>query len=171
MNTLSRSLCLIKPDAVRRGLTGEIIRRIENTGLRIAGIKLVRPDRTHAEQHYAYDDIAVRHGEMVWRALTDFLSSGAVIALVVEGVAAVENMRRLCGSTEPSKAMPGTIRGDFSHHDFPWAGAAGCAIRNVIHASSSDAEAAKEIAIWFEPDEIVDYRRSDASEHLLDEPG
>ena len=169
MNMPSRSLCLVKPDGVRRGLTGEIIRRIENTGLRLAAIKMVHPTQAQAERHYVYDDIAVRHGEKVWHALTEFLSSGVVVAMVVEGVSAVENMRRLCGSTEPSKALPGTIRGDFCHHDFAWAGVAGRAIRNVIHASASDAEANSEIAVWFEPREITAYRRNDAHEHLLDE--
>lgn len=169
MNKPSRSLCLVKPDAVRRGLTGEIIRRIEQTGLRVAAIKMLHPDHSQAERHYVYDDIAVRHGETVWHALIDFLSSGVIVAMVIEGVAAVENMRRLCGSTEPSKAAPGTIRGDFCHHDFAWAGIAGRAIRNAIHASASDAEAATEIAVWFKPEEINSYRRSDAVEHLLDE--
>ena len=169
MNKPSRSLCLIKPDGVRRGLSGEIIRRIETTGLRIAALKLVLPDQALAQRHYRYDDIAVRHGEGVWNALTAFLSSGAVIALVVEGVSAVENMRRICGTTEPSKSPTGTIRGDFCHHDFAWAKTTGKAIRNVMHASSSDEEAALEIVVWFTAAEIIDYRRSDAGEHLLDD--
>jgi nucleoside diphosphate kinase len=82
---LERTLCLVKPDAVRRGLVGQILARFEMAGFKIVGMKLVQSDQKHAEQHYLYDDIAVRHGEKVWKNLIHFLVSGPVLAFVLEG--------------------------------------------------------------------------------------
>ncbi len=171
MNELAQkleiTLVLIKPDGVRRGLVGEILHRIEQTGLKITGMKMLTPSQEQAGKHYTYEDIAVRHGEHVRNALINFITSGPIIALAVEGVAAVENLRRLCGSTDPSKSPPGTIRGDFSHHNFAYVIPSGQSVRNLIHASATVAEAASELAVWFEESELLTYRRSDQEEHFL----
>lgn len=165
---MERTLCLIKPDGVRRSLVGEILSRFERKGLKIVALKLVQANRELAERHYTYEDIAVRHGEAVREALIRFLTSGPVAAFVVEGVAAVENVRTLCGATEPLKSPPGTIRGDFAHHTFALTAQAGEAVRNLIHASANAEDAAREIPLWFTPGEICVFRRSDQNEHFLD---
>lgn len=162
---LERTLLLIKPDAVRRGLAMEVLSRFERAGLKIVGLKMVKVDRAFAEKHYTYEDIAVRHGEAVRNQLLDYIIEDPVVAAVVEGIKAVETVRKLCGATEPTAAAPGTIRGDYCHHGFEFSRAAGQAIRNIIHASASVEEAETEIALWFTASECFDYRRSDQQEH------
>lgn len=164
---LETTLVLLKPDAVRRGITGEILTRIEKAGLKIVGMKMLTPTQDQAGRHYTYEDIAVRHGEAVRNALMAFITSGPIVALAVQGVAAVENMRRLTGATDPSKSAPGTIRGDFSHHNFAYVIPSGQSVRNLIHASATVPEAASELAVWFTPAELQSYRRSDQEEHFL----
>jgi len=166
--TLETTLCLIKPDGVRRGLVGEILQRFERMGLKIIAMKLLTPDQDLAGRHYTYEDIAVRHGEAVRNALISFITSGPVVAFAVQGVNAVENVRKLCGSTEPLKSAPGTIRGDFAHHTFAATKPVGESVRNLIHASADPADAARELALWFTPSEYVTYRRADQNEHFLD---
>lgn len=165
---METTLCLIKPDGVRRGLTGEILSRFERMGLKITAMKLLVSDRDRAGRHYTYEDIAVRHGEHIRNALIDFITSGPVVAFAVQGISAVENVRKLCGSTEPLKALPGTIRGDYAHHSFTLTGEKKESIRNLIHASANLEDAERELAVWFEPSEFCSYRKSDQNEHFLD---
>ncbi len=162
------TLVLFKPDAIRRGLIGRILTRIEDAGLNIRGMKLVRATEDQARAHYLWEDIGKRHGETVWKNLIDFLLSGPVLALAVHGNGAVEVMRKLCGPTEPLTAPPGTIRGDFSHHGYALSRDANQSIRNVIHASATPEEAERELAVWFDPTELYDYRRCDHEEHFLE---
>ncbi|WP_037570725.1 nucleoside-diphosphate kinase [Spirochaeta cellobiosiphila] len=164
---LENTLVLLKPDAVRRALIGEIISRLERTGLKIIAMKMVKPTPQLAGEHYSYDDIAVRHGEDVRNRLIKFITSDPVVAMVVEGVSAVEVVRKLAGSTEPKSALPGTIRGDFCHHTFALSTEKEESIRNVIHASASVEEAEKEIGLWFNSDEVTEYKRSDQVEHFF----
>ncbi len=165
---MERTFCLIKPDGVRRGVVGQILERFERKGLKIVALKLMTPSSELAGQHYTYEDIAVRHGEAVRNALIQFLTSGPVVAFVVEGVSAIENVRTLCGATEPLKAAPGTIRGDFAHHTFALTKSLGESVRNLIHASANAQDAERELALWFAPAELVNYRRADQNEHFLD---
>jgi nucleoside-diphosphate kinase len=153
--TLSRTLVLLKPDAVSRGLMGEIISRIERSGMKIIACKLTRVTREFAAKHYF--DVAERRGEHVLRMLLDFMTSGPILALCVEGVDAADNLRRLVGSTEPRSAAPGTIRGDFSHASYGHSDATGRAIQNLVHASGHRSEAEHEIALWFSPHDYVEY--------------
>ncbi|ADN02668.1 nucleoside-diphosphate kinase [Spirochaeta thermophila] len=165
---ITRTLCLVKPDGVRRGLVGRILTRFEDAGLKIVAMKMLVPDEERARRHYRYEDIAVRHGEAVWNRLVQFLCSGPVVAFVLEGVDVVPVVRKLCGSTEPASAPPGTIRGDFAHHTYEYTNSAQGSVRNLIHASATDEEAAYEISVWFREEELVSgYKRSDEAEHYL----
>ncbi|WP_024655356.1 nucleoside-diphosphate kinase [Borrelia hispanica] len=166
MSTLiQKTLCIVKPDGVRRGLIGNVVSRFERVGLKIVAAKMVLVDRKMAEEHYLYDDIAERHGESVWKSLIDFLMSSPVFAFVIEGVESVEVVRKFCGSTEPKMSVPGTIRGDFSYHSFNYANEKNFAVYNVIHSSASIIDANREIPIWFTKDEIFTYKRDDEFEH------
>lgn len=155
-NGLERTLVLLKPDAVKRGLMGEIIARFEKAGLKIVGAKLVWASTKQAGEHYG-EDIIARRGEKVRNLLMDFLAIGPVMALVIEGVDAIENVRMMVGATEPKSALPGTIRGDYSHVSYKRADATGKAVENLIHASSSPEDAGREIHIWFSDSELYDY--------------
>lgn len=129
-----RSLVLLKPDAVRRGLMGEIIARFERKGLTISAMQMRRISAEHADEHYA------EHVEKGWYpSLRDFITGGSLVAMVVEGDEAVTVVRSLIGSTDGRKAAPGTIRGDFSLSGS----------QNLVHASDSAESAARELALWF----------------------
>ena len=112
--TIERTLVLLKPDALDRGLMGEILQRFERVGLKIVGLKMLVPGEDHAKKHYT-EDLAVRRGEHVRNSMIDMLMSGPVVALVLEGIEAIELVRKMIGGTEPKTAAPGTIRGDYSH--------------------------------------------------------
>jgi nucleoside-diphosphate kinase len=145
---------------------GEIIRRLEATGLKIVALKMVQVDRPFAERHYTYEDIAARHGEAIRNQLLDYITEGPVVAAAFEGIASVATIRKLCGSTEPTKSAPGTIRGDFCHHGYAFCNEVGQSIRNLVHASATVEEAKAEVALWFNHNEFISYRRSDQEEHL-----
>lgn len=162
---LQQTLVLIKPDGVQRGLIGEIIKRFEQRGLKIVGIKLTHANESFAKRHYT-EDIAKRRGENVRNNLLKFITSGPVIAIIVEGVDAIANVRKIVGDTESKSALPGTIRGDFSHVSYSHADEKGDAIRNIVHASANKEDAEKEIPLWFSIDEIYSYKRSD-DEHII----
>jgi nucleoside-diphosphate kinase len=130
-------------------------------------MKMILPTQELAGNHYSWDDIGVRHGEEIRNGLIAFITESPVIALVLEGSNAIAVVRKICGSTEPSSANPGTIRGDFSHHNYAQCNIAKKSIRNVIHASADKADAAREIPLWFRPEEIQDYRINDETEHYL----
>ncbi len=161
---IQRTLVLIKPDGVMRGLVGEVIKRFENKGLKMIGLKMVCIDKEFAAKHYT-EDIAKRRGEKVRKVLLDYITEGPVVAIVIEGVDAVNVIRIITGNTEPSKAMPGTIRGDFTHHSFHYADGKEMSIKNIIHASANIEEAEKEILLWFSIDELYDYKKADEIFH------
>lgn len=157
-NHIQRTLILFKPDAVQRGIVGEILTRFERVGLKIVGTKMIFPDKDHYHKHYEkIGKMITRRGEKAFDLALTFMTQGPVIAMVLEGVDAVDLVRKLVGITEPKNAAPGTIRGDFSHMSFGYAGQAGRGIPNLIHASGCMEEAAEEIAHWFNDGELYEY--------------
>jgi len=154
---MERTLVLIKPDGVQRALTGEVIRRFERSGLKIVGMKMVWADEEFARKHYT-EDIAKRRGEWVRKALLDYIVEGPVVAMVLEGISAIDVVRKIVGGTEPKTAPPGTIRGDYSHHSFAHADNKQISVKNIIHASGDENDAKNEIPLWFSPDEIHTYK-------------
>ncbi len=153
MGMIERTLVILKPDAVQRMLTGRILQRFEDAGLKIIGMKMVWVTPEEAEKHYAE-----HAGKPFYTGLVEYIRSGPVIALVLEGVNAVSVTRKLIGSTEPSRAEPGTIRGDFAHVSMAYADEKGVSVKNLIHASSSPADAEREIRLWFKPEELHSYK-------------
>ena len=149
---IERTLVIVKPDGVERSLVGEIIKRFENAGLKIVGMKMVWIDKTQGEKHYAAHKDKPFFGELV-----DFITEGPVVAFVLEGVHAVENVRRLVGTTSPHQAPPGTIRGDYAHLSMAWASKKNSGGKNLIHASGSVKEADEEVKLWFNKDELHSY--------------
>ncbi|RLC67227.1 MAG: nucleoside-diphosphate kinase [Chloroflexi bacterium] len=141
---MEKSLVLIKPDAVQRGLAGEIISRLEKKGLKIVAMKMLRMDGALAQRHYA-----VHTGKAFFNDLVDFITSGPVIAVVFQGRNAVEVIRQVMGGTDPAKASSGTIRGDF-----------GIDIgHNLVHGSDSLDNDSGEIDLFFSAEEILSYDR------------
>jgi len=135
---LQRTLVLVKPDGVRRGLVGEVLRRIEAKGYGVVALDLRVPDRATLEQHYAE-----HAGRPFYDPLLEFMSAGPVAVIVAEGLRVIEGFRSLAGATEPTLAAPGTIRGDLGRE---WGTPAQ---QNIVHGSDSPESAAREIAIWF----------------------
>ncbi len=150
---IERTLVLLKPDGVQRGLSGRILARFEDAGLKIIGIKMKLVDTAFAKKHYH-----AHVGKKFYAGLEEMITEGPVIAIALEGVHAVEVVRKMVGSTEPKTAPPGTIRGDFAHHSYTSADAKGKAIKNLVHASGTAAEAQEEIALWFTPAELHKYK-------------
>ena len=148
---------MLKPDAVKRGVMGEIITRFEKVGMKIVACRLAWVDADKAKEHYT-EDISIRRGEHVRNYLVDFITSGPVLALVIEGVDAIENVRMMVGATEPKSALPGTIRGDYSHISYKYADEQKKVVANLIHASADAADAEREILVWFRAEEIYDYQ-------------
>jgi len=139
---VQRTLVLIKPDAIERRLVGEIVSRLERGGLKIIALKMLQMDKAMAKRHYA-----IHEGKPFFPALVDFITSSPIIAAVVEGENAVEVVRRMMGETDPLRAAPGTIRGDF-----------GLDIgHNLIHGSDSEESAQEEISLFFSEKEILSY--------------
>ncbi len=149
---IERSLVIIKPDGVQRGLAGEILRRFENAGLKIIGMKMAWIDAKFAEEHYK-----AHKAKPFFKELVDFITEGPVVAFVVEGVHAVDNVRKLVGPTSPHEAPPGTIRGDFAHISMAYASEKGLRGKNVVHASGTKQEADAEIQLWFKKEELHSY--------------
>lgn len=154
---IERTLVVLKPDCVQRCIMGRVITRFEDAGLKIVGMKMVYVDKELAQKHYT-EDISKKHGEHVREKLVDMFAIGPVLAFVLEGNNAIENVRKMVGSTEPSKAAPGTIRGDFGHATFALADHRKVALRNVIHASGDAKDAAHEVSLWFTPEELHTYK-------------
>jgi len=141
---MERTLVLIKPDAIQRGLAGEIISRLERRGLRIVAMKMMRLDQSLAHRHYA------EHREKpFFPSLVRFITSAPLIACVMEGPHAIEVVRQTMGATDPKKAAPGTIRGDLGLD----------ITHNLVHGSDSPQTAQREIALFFQEDEILSYER------------
>jgi nucleoside-diphosphate kinase len=158
MSKIERTLILFKPDAIQRGHVGEILTRFERVGLKIIGTKMLAPDRVHYHTHYEdIGQVITRRGEAVFDVVMDMMNEGPVIAMVLEGVEAVEIVRKLVGSTEPKASAPGTIRGDFSHMSYGYGDDEQKGIPNLIHASGDVSDAKQEIPHWFSEDELFDY--------------
>jgi nucleoside-diphosphate kinase len=151
-----RTLVLLKPDAVARGLVGRVVARFEDALLKIVAAKMVWMDADLAKRHYF--DLEERYGPAVFNAMSDFMETGPIIALVLEGVEAVAVTRKLVGATYPDQAVPGTIRGDYAHMSRAYANERGIAVANLVHASGNVEEAQREIEVWFAKDEIQDYQ-------------
>ena len=139
-----RTLVLIKPDGVQRLLTGRILARYEDRGLKLVGLKLIRVSRDLAEKHYA-----VHREKPFFTGLVDFITSAPLVAAVLEGPNAIAVVRAMNGATRPHEAAPGSIRGDFALET----------AQNLVHASDGAETAAGEIALWFGDDELLDYDR------------
>ncbi|MFQ6014600.1 MAG: nucleoside-diphosphate kinase [Anaerolineae bacterium] len=184
-----QTLVLIKPDGVKRGLTGKILARFEEAGLKIVALKMVQASRQFVENHYpntpewirgmgqktlgSYrnegkdpfeevgtdDPMAI--GEMIKQWNIDYLTSGPIVAVVLQGVHAINVVRKMCGNTIPFNAEPGTIRGDFSTASPIIANALKTSIKNLIHAAGNPQEAKHEIRHWFPESDFCDYRRTD----------
>jgi nucleoside-diphosphate kinase len=142
---MERSLIILKPDAIQRGLIGPILTRLEQRGLKLAGLKLMRIDEALARRHYA-----VHEGKPFFNGLVEYITSGPVVVAVVTGKNVIGMVRSTVGATNPAQAAPGTIRGDFAVEIG----------RNLIHASDSPENGEKEVALFFQPSELVDLERS-----------
>lgn len=176
-----RSFVIIKPDGVQRGLVGDIIKRFERTGLKIIGMKMIVPTEDQCWMHYNKEEewflekgsriVATRkeakmpvekddieYGKDIIRQLVVFMTSGPIVALVIEGNEAVGIVKKIVGGTEPLTSDVGTIRGDLTIDSYDLAGVDERAVRNLIHCSDQPAEAEREIAIWFEEKELIAYR-------------
>jgi nucleoside-diphosphate kinase len=155
---MEKTLIVLKPDAVMRGIVGEVISRFEKVGFKIVAVKMLKPDYQHLFQHYeGIGTLKTRKGEQIFEDQLRTMQEGPVIAMVLEGVDAIETVRKMVGATEPKSALPGTIRGDYAHISYGQAAAAGMGVPNVIHASAEKGEAEQEIAHWFSGDEIYEY--------------
>lgn len=184
---IEQTLVLIKPDGVQRSLVGRIITKFEDAGLKLIGIKMVLLSKEDAVKHYTNDLIPVlgektkkdwdkanikyseteeEIGRMIISGLRDFISSAPVIVMVIEGVHAVENVRKIIGATGPRDASPGTIRGDFAHLGLGYASTKKVCARNIIHASGSKEEAKSEIKLYFKEKELYTYKTVH-DEHVL----
>jgi nucleoside-diphosphate kinase len=176
-----KSLVMIKPDGIQRSLAGEIISRIERTGLKFVGMKLFLADEERLWKHYDKDDVwfeekgartikereekglpveksAKEYGQDIIKQLVSFMSSSPILAIVVQGNQAVGIVKKIVGATEPLSSDVGTIRGDFTIDSYALAGLDGRAVRNLIHCSDKTEEAEREINIWFKDDELVKYK-------------
>jgi nucleoside-diphosphate kinase len=184
-----KTLVLVKPDGVKRGLIGEVVKRIERRGLKVVAMKMVQIGHDHAAKHlpasdewmerlgqktlktfaeYNIDPMAAQGtadpkkiGQMVKEALIEYLQSGPVVAMVVQGIHAIDMVRKLAGHTLPVFAEMGTIRGDFSVDSPSVANVERRAIHNIMHASENQEEAANEIGLWFDKKEIHTYKRAE----------
>lgn len=142
---MERTLVLIKPDAVQRGLVGEVLARLEHRGLKIVGLKLVDVSEELAREHYA-----VHEGKPFFEPLIAYITASPVVAMVLEGPQAIEVVRRTLGATAPAEAGPGTVRADFALEIG----------RNLVHGSDGPETARQEIALWFEEPELISWERA-----------
>ncbi|HWA51575.1 MAG TPA: nucleoside-diphosphate kinase [Patescibacteria group bacterium] len=155
---IEQTLIIFKPHAVQRGVVGEILSRFEKVGLKIVAAKMVFPSEEHYHTHYEeIGKMITRRGEQTFKVALEMMQQGPVIAMVLEGVEAVSQVRKMVGATEPKSANPGTIRGDYAHMSFAYADKKNSDVYNLIHASGDPEEAKKEIAHWFSKSEIFDY--------------
>ena len=162
---MERTLIIFKPDAVQRGIIGEVFSRFEKVGLKLVGAKMVKP--TYDQFYHHYEDIGKvisRRGKEVFDVTLAMMENGPVLIMVLEGVEAAALVRKMVGATEPKSALPGTVRGDYAHLSYAHADANKIGIPNLIHASGDAAEAKLEIAHWFSEAELFDYKT--AHEHF-----
>ena len=184
-----KTVLIIKPDGVKRGLIGGIISQIEKRGLKIIALELVQATKEQIDEHYPKDEKWIRRlgektlknyqtygfdakeelgskdsfeiGKQVRGWLIDYLTSGPMVKMIIKGIHAIEMIRKLAGNSMPSEAEMGTIRGDFSVDDSTAANRDKRAIRNIVHASENLKEAKHELNFWFAPEEIHDYKRAE----------
>lgn len=184
-----KTVVLIKPDGVKRGLIGEIISRFEKRGLKIIALEMIKPSREQIDGHYPKDEKWIRRlgektlknyqdygfdakkelgtddpleiGKQVRGWLIDFMTSGPVLKMVVKGIHAIAMVRKIVGASLPAEAEMGTIRGDFSVDSATAANRDKRAIHNIVHASENQEEANHELEFWFAPEEIHDYKRAE----------
>jgi len=178
---------IVKPDGVQRSLIGEIIKRYEQSGLKLVGLKMIVPDEDFVESHYLVDpEWRVKTGQktidsykkkgktppsenpievtaIILKNLKKYLAAGPVVAMVWQGIHAVGIVRKITGGTEPLTSDVGTIRGDFTIDSYEMADVDGRAVRNLLHSSGSPEEADKEIALWFKEEEVYSYRLNNES--------
>ncbi|MDQ3123614.1 MAG: nucleoside-diphosphate kinase [bacterium] len=155
---MERTLIILKPDAVKRGIVGEILSRFERVGLKIVGTKMLRPNYEHYHRHYeGISGMVSRRGQKAFDVTLEMMQEGPVIAIVLEGIEAVSLVRKMVGTTEPKSALPGTIRGDYAHISFNHADKESIGTPNIIHASGDEKEAESEISHWFSDSELFDY--------------
>ncbi|MQA85770.1 MAG: nucleoside-diphosphate kinase [Streptosporangiales bacterium] len=154
--SIERTLVLLKPDALTRGLVGRIIQRFEDALLKVVGAKMVWMDADFARQHYF--DLEERLGADVYNITASFMQQAPVVALVLEGVDAIKTVRKIIGPTYPNEALPGTVRGDFAHQAKAYSIANDKVVANLVHASGNPEEAKQEVELWFRPEELFDYR-------------
>ncbi len=155
---MEKTLIIFKPDTVQRGIVGEVLTRFERAGFKIVGAKMLQPDYQHYYDHYeGIGTLKSRKGDDIFESQMASMQDGPVIAMVLEGVDAVETVRKMVGGTEPKSALPGTIRGDYAHVSYGQAASIGKGVANIVHASADANEAAKEIAHWFSDSELHDY--------------
>ncbi len=184
-----KTVVLIKPDGVKRGLVGEIISRIERRGLKIISLEMIQAQREQIDNHYPKDekwitrlgektlnnyktynvdpikalgtDNPLEIGKMVRGWLLDYMTSGPMVKMIVQGVHAIDMVRKLAGKSLPAEAEMGTIRGDFSVDSATAANKGKRAVHNIIHASETPEEAKNEIALWFAAEDIFEYKRAE----------
>ncbi len=181
---IERTLVLVKPDGVQRALTGKVISRLEDAGLKVVAMKMVVPDKELVSVHYIADqkwfedtgnktlqtykergvvvkETAVELATRIRSYLIESLANQPVVAIVFEGNDAISVIRKIVGSTEPRKADPSTIRGMYSIDSYERADERKNPIKNIVHASEDKKTAEREIAVWFKPNEIIKYNRAD----------
>jgi nucleoside-diphosphate kinase len=155
---MEQTLIIFKPDAVQRGIVGEVVTRFEKAGFKIVAMKMVEPDYAHYDKHYeSIGTLRSRKGNEIFESTLASMQDGPVIAMVLEGVEAVEAVRKMVGSTEPKSALPGTIRGDYAHVTYGQASSVGKGVANIVHASADPEEALQEVKHWFKPNELYNY--------------
>ena len=153
---IERTLVLLKPDAVTRGLVGRVLARFEDALLKIVASKMVWMDAELNRLHYF--DLEQRFGPDVYNAVAGFMQTAPVFAFVLEGVDAVAIVRKLVGATYPDQAAPGTFRGDYAHQSKAYANAHKLPVANLVHASANSEEAKREIDVWFRESDMYDYQ-------------
>jgi nucleoside-diphosphate kinase len=155
---MERTLIIFKPDAVQRGVIGEITSRFERAGLKIVGAKMIQPTREQFLHHYEnIGKMVSRRGQEIFDMTLDYVGQGPVLAVVLEGIESVSLVRKMVGATEPKSSAPGTIRGDYAHMSYAHGDAQKLGIPNLVHASGDSAEAKLEIAFWFAENELFEY--------------
>lgn len=152
---IEKTLVLLKPDAIARGLAGSILARFENAALKIVGVKMRQLDADFTRKHYF--DLEERLGAEIYNSTAAFMQSGPVIAVALQGVDAVAKVRKIIGGTYPNDAAPGTIRGDFAHQTKASSEVSGKAVMNLVHASGNSEEAKYETELWFSDEELFNY--------------
>ena len=161
MTQIERTLVVFKPDAIQRGIVGEVLSRFEKVGLKIVAMKMLSPDYDHYYHHYeTIGKMISRRGEDQFKMQLDAMQEGPVIAMVLQGVEAVALVRKMVGATNTKEAAPGTIRGDYAHASIDYVNEHSVALPTILHASGDQEEAKEEIAHWFSESEMYDTYRT-----------